>query len=144
MADLAPLIRYRKYQLDEKRKFIARLFAEADKVYSHKKKALDEVARERSYVDASDDPRVITGFLSYQGLMRKKITLINAEIERIDARIAVAQEDLREEFTELKKFEIVQRRRLERRRKELDLRESSLFDAIAVEAWRRNREVVDA
>lgn len=144
MANLAPLIRYRKYQLDEKQKFIARLFAEADKIYGHKQKALDDVARERAFVDASEDPQVITGFLGYQGLMKKKITLINVEIERIDARIAVAQDDLREEFAELKKFEIVQRRRLERRRHEMAMRESAMFDAIAVETFRRNREVVEA
>lgn len=144
MADLQPLIRYRKYQLDEKQKFIARLFAEAEKIYGHKQRALDEVARERSFVDESSDPHVITGFLGYQGLMKKKIALINVEIERIDARIAVAQDDLREAFTELKKFEIVQRRRLERKRHEMNMRESAMFDAIALESFRRNREIVEA
>lgn len=140
MADLAPVIRYRKYQIDEKRRFIARLFAEADKIYTHKKNALDEVARERLYVDSSDDPHVITGFLSYQGLMKKKIALINVEMARIDARIEVAQDDLREEFTELKKFEIVHRRRLERKRAQLEKRESMLMDAAGIESFWRNRE----
>jgi len=137
MANLEPLIRYRKFQMDEKRRMIARLYAEADKIYSHKQRALDDVARERGYVDASSDPHVITGFLAYQGLMKKKIGLIEVEIKRIDARIEIAQEDLREEFTELKKFEIVQRRRLERRRKDMARRESQLFDAIAIEAYFR-------
>lgn len=137
MANLEPVIRYRKFQMDEKRRMIARLYAEADKIYGHKQRALDEVARERAYVDASEDPRVITGFLSYQGLMKKKIALIDTEIKRIDARIEIAQDDLREEYTELKKFEIVHRRRLERRRKEMEKREAQLFDAIAIEAYFR-------
>lgn len=135
MSDLKPLIRFQKYKLDEKQRFIARLFAEADKIYGHKKRALDEVLRERAYVDASDDPHVITGFLSYQGLMKKKIALINVEISRIDARIEIAQDDLREEFTELKKFEIVQRRRLQRRRREMEKREMAIFDDIAVQSF---------
>lgn len=140
MADLEPLIRYRKFQLDEKRRFIARLYAEADKVYNFKQRALDEVARERAYVDESSDPHVITGFLGYQGLMKKKIAMIDVEVKRIDARIQVAQDDLREEFTELKKFEIVQRNRLRKRREELERRQAALFDAQALEAYRRSFE----
>lgn len=140
MADLEPVIRYQRHQLDEKRRFIARLFAEADKVYSHKARMLDEVKRERSFVDASTDPFVITQFLTYQNLMKKRVALVNVEIERIDARISVAQDDLRESFTELKKFEIVQRNRLARRRKELERREMMLFDAIAIDAFRRRLE----
>jgi hypothetical protein len=140
MANLAPVIRYRKFQLDEKRRFIARLYSEADKVYAFKQKALDEVSREKKFVSESDDPYVITEFLSYQGLMKKKIGIIQVEIGRIDARIQIAQDDLREEFTELKKFEIVHRRRLERKREELERRESILLDAQAVEAWRRNQD----
>ncbi len=136
-ADLSGLIRYRKYQLDDKRKFIARLYAEADKIYGFKQKALDEVARERAYVDESSDPQVITGFLAYQGLMKKKVALIDVEIGRIDARIEVAQDDLRDEYTEIKKFEIVQRRRLERKRAELAAKEAAMFDNIALEIYRR-------
>lgn len=142
MADLAPLIRYRKFQLDEKRRFIARLYAEADKVYGFKQRALDEVAQERAFADNTDDPHVITGFLAYQGQMKKKISMIDVEIRRIDARIELAQDDLREEFAELKKFEIVQRNRLRKRREELDRREAALFDAQALEIYRRAFENV--
>ena len=137
MANLKPVIRFQKFKMDEKRRIIARLYAEAEKIYGHKQRALDDVARERKYVDESEDPHVITGFLAYQGLMKKKVALIDTEIKRIDARIEIAQDDLREEFTELKKFEIVQRRRLEKRRKELDRKEAQLFDAIAIEAFFR-------
>jgi hypothetical protein len=144
MADLAPLIRYRKYLIDDKRKFIARLYAEADKVYGHKQRALDDVARERQYVSESADPHVITGFLSYQGLMKKKVALIDVEINRIDARINVALDDLREDFAELKKFEIVHRNRLKARREALARREAALFDAQALEAYRRSFEREDA
>ncbi len=49
MADLAPLIRYQKYQLDEKQRFIARLYAEAEKVFSHKARLLDELKNERVF-----------------------------------------------------------------------------------------------
>jgi hypothetical protein len=137
MADLAPVIRFQKHQMDEKRRFIARLFAEADKIYGHKKRALDEVAHERSFADKSEDPFVITEFLGYQAQMKKKIALINLEMQRIDARIEVAQDALREDFIELKKYEIVQRRRIERRRRELEKQEAALFDATAIDAFRR-------
>ncbi len=139
MADLGPLIRYQKYQLGEKRRFIARLFAEAEKVYGHKERMLNEVQRERAFVETSEDPKVITEFLSYQALMKKRVGLINIEIGRIDARINVAQDDLRESFTELKKFEIVQRNRLAKRRRELEKREAQMFDAVAIEAFHRRR-----
>jgi|GEM_PF-266772 len=144
MANLEPVIRYQKYQLDEKRRFIARLFAEAEKVYNHKARMLDEVKNERSFVDQSEDPRVITGFLTYQNQMKKRVALINVEIGRIDARIGVAQDDLRESFTELKKFEIIQRNRLARMRRDLERKEAQIFDAIAIEGFHRAREDAEA
>lgn len=141
MADLQPLIRYQKFQLEEKQRFIARLYAEAEKVYGHKERLLDELKNERSFVDTSDDPRVITEFLTYQNRVKKRIGLVDVEIGRIEARLDVARDDLRENFTELKKFEIVHRRRLERHRRELEKREAALFDAIAIESYvRRLRE----
>jgi flagellar FliJ protein len=143
MADLEPLIRYQKYQMDEKRRFIARLFAEAEKIYGHKARMLEEVARERDYADKALDPYVITGFLSYQGLMKKRVALVNHEIERIEARIQVAQDDLRDEFIELKKYEIVQRRRLERERARLAKLEAALFDATALDGFYRRLQEED-
>jgi flagellar export protein FliJ len=137
MADLEPLIRFQKFKMDEKQRFIARLFAEAENIYNHKRRMLDEVSRERNFADQSMDPWVITGFLGYQGLMKKRVALINKEIERIEARIDIAREDLRTEFIELKKFEIVNTRRLERERKRLERLEAQMFDAIAIEGFRR-------
>jgi len=136
MANLDPLIRFQKFKMDEKQRFIAKLFAEAENIYNHKQRMLDEVMRERGFADKSMDPWVITGFLGYQGLMKKRVALINKEIERIEARIAMAQDDLRDEFIELKKFEIVQRRRLERRARELAVLEAQMFDAIAIDGFR--------
>lgn len=137
MANLEPLIRLRKYEVDEKQRFIAKLYAEAEKIYGHKQRMLDEVARERNYVDESDDPQVITGFLSYQGLMKKRVALVNHEIGRIEARIDAARDDLRDEFIELKKVEIIHARRLERMRKAIAKMESDMFDAIAIDGFIR-------
>lgn len=140
MADLAPLIRYQKYQLEEKQRFIAKLYAEAEKVYNHKERLLTELKHERNFVDTSDDPKVITEFLTYQNQMKKRVELADVEIGRIDARLDVAREDLRENFAELKKFEIVQRRRLEKKRRDLERREAALFDAVAIDGFRRRLE----
>lgn len=140
MADLRPLIRYQKHLLDEKQRFIARLYADAEKVYGHKDRLLSEVKRERDFVEISDDPRVITGFLTYQNRMKKRVELVNVEIGRIEARLDVARDDLRESFTELKKYEIVQRNRLEKRRHMLELKEMQMFDAIAIDGFRRRLE----
>lgn len=137
MANLDPLIRLRKYEVDEKQRFIAKLYSEAEKIYNHKQRMLDEIARERGYVDVSEDPTVITGFLSYQGLMKKRVALVNHEIGRIEARIDAARDDLRDEFIELKKIEIIQARRLERRRLAMAKLESDMFDAIAIDGFIR-------
>lgn len=140
MADLAPLIRFQKYQLEEKQRFIARLYAEAEKIYNHKERLLGELKHERGFVDTSDDPKVITEFLTYQNRMKKRVELADVEIGRIDARLDIAREDLRENFAELKKFEIVQRRRLEKRRREMERREAAMFDAVAIDSFRRRLE----
>jgi len=137
MANLDPLIRFQKYKMDEKQRFIARLYAEAENIYNHKNRMLQEVRQERSFADKSMDPWVITGFLGYQGLMKKRVALINREIERIEARIDLARDDLRDDYIELKKYEIVQARRLDRERKRLEKLEADMFDAIAIDMFHR-------
>lgn len=140
MADLGPLIRLQRFTLDERRRVIARLYADADRVLLRKTAMLSAVQTERTFASESLDPHVITQFLSYQGLMKKKVALVDSELARIEARIDVATEDLRDQFAELKRYEITQRQRLERQKQEMRKREMAMFDDIAIDSFRRAQE----
>jgi len=141
MANLDPLIRLQKFALDEKRRQIARLYADADRVLLQKNTMLDTLQSERTFASESYDQHVITLFLSFQGLMKKKLALNDQELARIEARINTATDDLREQFAELKRFEITQKRRLEQKKERLRRRETALFDEIALNGFlRQNAE----
>ena len=56
----------------------------------------------------------------------------------MEARSALAQEDMRAAFAEMKKIEIVDRNRQEREDAELKAKETRELDDIAIDQYRRN------
>ena len=137
MADLDPLIRYRKHQLDEKQKFLAKLYAEADRLVQQRKGILDQIEKE---VDAMKQPDfekylAVSGFGEFLAASKKKIYVIGKEQQKMDVRIQIAVNDMRESFGELKKIEITQERRLEEEKKALQVKEDYLFEEIALRGY---------
>ena len=135
MADLEPLIRYRKYQLDEKQRFLARLYQDAERLLSRKEGMLDQIQREKELTDADVQPQMIVTFLSYVERMQEQIALLDIEIQRVETRIEIAIDDMRESFAELKKVEITHQRRLDEKKAELMKREEAMFSEIALQQY---------
>lgn len=137
MADLDPLIRYRKHQLDEKQKFLARLYTEADKLLDARMAVLDQIEKEKDVLWQGD----LDSFVATQGfghfLFRAKNVI--EEIQRqeglLDTRIQIAIDDMRESFGELKKVEITQRNRLAVERKKLQAKEDALFEEVGINIY---------
>lgn len=139
MADLNPLIRYRKFSLEEKQRFIARLFTELGRMEDRKSKMLDEVQSERALLDSADVTiEMIAGFGGYLQRMKLQVNQINQEIKRIETRLDLARDEMREAFADLKKVEIVERRRVEELAKKNKAREDAMFSEIALEQYRRH------
>ena len=140
MADLEPLIKYRKHGVDEKRRFLAQLYREAEQV-ERQKQAVEnqmkreiELAKEMGSTDAS-------AFLNkYLEGARRKIKALEGALKKMDVRIAAAQEDMRAVFAEMKKIEIIQHSREERAAAEQKKKDDRELDDIAIEGYRRRLE----
>src|SRR5271154_2016122 len=110
MADLRPLIRFRKHGVDEKRRFLAQLFREAEVVERQKKVIEDQMKKEIDLGrEMGTDAQTYLG--KYLQGARRKVKALELSIKKMEVRIAAAQEDIRESFAEMKKVEITQRNR---------------------------------
>jgi flagellar export protein FliJ len=140
MADLESLIRFRKHTVDEKQKFLAQLFRDAENLQRQRQAIIDKMAKEAKLAEDMNTPDVNAYLGRYLEGARKKIKIYDAAIKKIDARIATAQEDIREAFAEQKKVEITHKARQDREKKTLDDRESREMDDIAIDGFRRKSD----
>lgn len=135
MADLAPVIRYYEHQLDEKKRYLAELYAEVKKVEDEKKRTLDQIEKEKEAAGHSLEGG--QAYLAYVENARAHIAACDETITKMNVRINLAQDDLREAFAELKKFEITQERRDAEEKAALKRKEDQALDEIAIEGYRR-------
>jgi hypothetical protein len=138
MADLNPLIRLNKFQLEEKQRFLARLYADMEALEIEKKAILDSVESEKQAVDSMvDDVSMMVAFLNYFQKSKQAIEERNKQISSLEIKIGRAIEEMRLAFGELKKIEITRDRRLQEIAQENKKREDALFSEIALEIYRR-------
>ena len=137
MADLDPLIRYRKHGVDEKQRVLARLYGISEQLEAEKQALIDQMDKEKELAKQSESVDTATFLGNYLTNARKKIDSIDRKRRKLEAEIAVAQEDMRNAFAEMKKVEITQRKRDERERAEEQAKEDRDLDEIALEGYRR-------
>jgi flagellar FliJ protein len=140
MADLKSLIRYRKHGVDEKRRQLAQLYREAEVVERQKKVIEDQMQKEIDLAAEMGgvDAQVHLG--KYLQGARKKIKALERSLEKMNERIAAAQEDMRESFAEMKKVEITQRNRDKREDDDQRKKEDAELNEIALEQFRRGED----
>lgn len=138
MADLDPLIRLNKFELEEKQRFLAKLYSDVERFQTIKSGMLDSLESEKDVTDADlDNITMIQAYLSYLGRVKKEVSQLDNEIGRIESRIQIAIDDMRDAFGELKKIEITRDRRLAELAEDNKKREDALFSEIALEIYRR-------
>lgn len=140
MADLNPLIRLRKYRVEEKQKAMAELFRQAELLEGRKRTLLDDRAREEILSNESEEIDAYITFMAYAGRLQKEIDRLNQNLSKLDLRIAKGQEELREAFAEQKKIEIIQRKRDEDDAAKEAVKESNMMDDIGIESFRRKAD----
>ena len=143
MADLDPLIRLRRYTIDEKQKFLSALYREAENLISKRQVLIDQLEAERELARGDTAPDAVILFGLYADNVRKKISQFNENIKKMENRIEGAQEDMRVAFAELKKVQIIKRKREEREQQKQDNKESQALDDIAIEGFRRKENPLD-
>lgn len=141
MADLKALIRLRQFRVDEKQKALADLYRKTEQFEGKKDELIATLEREREIAESTEDVEAGAFFGLYAEGVKAKITGIDREINKLETRIQIAQDDIRQAFAELKQIEIVQKRREEEEARELAAKESAELDEIGIEGFRRHEEV---
>ncbi|HRK97318.1 MAG TPA: flagellar export protein FliJ [Alphaproteobacteria bacterium] len=137
MADLNPLIRLRKFRVEEKQKILADLFRQAELLEGRKRAIFEEIERERQLAESGIDIEALVTFAAYSARMASEVERLNSQLKKLDVKIERAQEDMREAFSEQKKAQIIQQRRDDEERAEIDAKESKNLDEIGIEVFRR-------
>lgn len=139
MADLEALVRVRRHAVEQKQKFLAELYKQADELEGQKETMLTTLAEERKKVDEMG-VEALGYFGHYSEAVRGRVEDIDEAMKKLNRRIEIAREDMRDAFAELKKVEITQERREAEEEKELKKKESDIMDEVALEGYRRRAE----
>lgn len=140
MADLDPLIRLRKYAVEEKQKLLADLFREAEALEGRKAALRDQMESERKLAEEKDEFETYSAYILFAERVRAEVSDIEDKLEILDAKIAKAQDAMRESFADMKKVEIIQRTRKEEERAAEERKDSLVLDEIGIEGFRRKEE----
>lgn len=137
MADLDPLIKYRRFELDEKQRKLARLYQEQEQLEIRKKNMLDQMRHEQDLAVKLNTVESLTAYTQYSYAMKFKIQDINEQIKDVTARVQIAQNDIQNAFGELKKVEITQTQRLKELAAENKKKEDDFFNEVAIQRYQR-------
>lgn len=137
MADLDPLIRYRKFELDEKQRKLARLYQEQEQLEMRKKNMLDQMRHEQNIAEELNTVDALSAYTQYSYAMKFKIEEVNEQIRDILTRVQIAQNDIQDAFGELKKVEITQAKRLEELAAENKKKEDDFFSEVAIQRYQK-------
>jgi|TARA_R110002126_G_scaffold13118_1_gene56029 flagellar export protein FliJ len=140
MAELDPLIRLYKKTVDDKQRVLADLYRTLEELEQRKQAMLDEVASESKAVEDMNSLDTQSFFGAYAAGMRKKISRVDDELQKMELLVDAAREDVREGFTELKKVELTAEARAEAEAKKNAKKDSDIMDEIGIDAFRRQQE----
>lgn len=139
MADLNPLIRVRKYAVEQKQKFLAELYRQSEELVARKTSMLEELAKEEENV-RDMGVEMLSYFGPYSKAVRERVEEISDSLAVLDKRIDIAREDMRHAFAEFKKIELTQEAREDAEIAALHKKEAADLDEVALQIFRRTLE----
>jgi flagellar export protein FliJ len=140
MANLKSLIKLRRHNVDEKQKFLAQLYREVEMIEGSKQTLIERLRHEREVLDKSGTLEMYAYFGRFSQNIQRMLERLNVEKKKLEMRIVVAQDDVREAFANMKRIEIVQREREREEQKEQDRKETRELDEIGLDGFRRKEE----
>jgi len=140
MPDLNPLIRVRKHAVEQKQKFLAELYRQAEEMAAQKLSLETTLAEEQAKVKEMDI-EMLAYFGPYSKAVQDRIQDIEEDTEKLNARIEVAKDDMNLAFADLKKIQITQDRREDEEMREQNKKESNDLDEAALETFRRAEDI---
>jgi flagellar export protein FliJ len=138
MADLNPLIRVRKHAVEQKQKFVAELYRQAEELQAQKTTLLTQLDEEQEKVQEFG-VEMLSYFGPYSEAVKERVAEIDQAAATLESRIEIAREDMREAYAELKKIEIAKENRETAEEKARNKKESDELDDIAIEGYRRKQ-----
>ena len=138
MTDLNPLIRVQKHALDQKQKFLAELYRQAEEYEAQKEQMLQTLEDERNNLDDMG-PEMLAYFGPYSESVKERCKEIDEALITLNTRIDFAREEIRNAFAELKKIEMTQEAREDAEQKKVDKKQSDELDEIGLEVFRRKQ-----
>lgn len=139
MAELDSLIRVRKHAVEQKQKFLAELYRQSEEL-ENQKITLETTLEEESKKVQEMDVSMLSYFGPYSEAVKGRVEDIEDAQGKLNTRIEIAREDMREAFAELKKIEITQERREKAERAAQDKKESDELDEVGIDGFRRQSE----
>lgn len=143
MANLKSLIKLRRHNVDEKQKALAQLYRDIETIENSKNTLIERLRSERDVLDKSGTLEMYAYFGRFSQNIQRMLERLNLEKQKLETRIAIAQDDIREAFANMKRVEIVQREREKADQKKQDAKEVREMDEIGIENFRRQEEAED-
>ena len=140
MANLKSLIKLRRHNVDEKQKVLAELYRQIEMIEQNKQILLDRLREERNVLDKTGTLEMYAYFGRFSQNIHRSLERMNEEKRKLEIRIQIAQDDVREAFASMKRIEIVQNEREKNEKKEESDKETREMDDIGIEGFRRNQE----
>lgn len=140
MADLNPLIRVRKHAVEQKQKFLAELYRQAEQLAGQKKALEDQLADERQKLEGSNSVDMLKYYGLFAQSVKERVADIVDAMQKLDVRIDIAREDMRESFADLKKIQITQDRRVAEEIAALEKKTAQMLDEIAIDGFMRRQQ----
>jgi len=137
--DLKAIVRLHKYIVDEKRRDLGALLGEVQELEQRAENLEVEIVSEQNAAQQSPEE---AGFLygPYAAAAIARRQQIKEATTEFEEKIAVAQEEMREEFKELKVFEIAKEARDEIEGTERARSEQQVLDELGQERHRRQNK----
>ena len=140
MADLAALIRLKRHTVEERQKILAEIFRQVEVIEYRKKELLERLDKERKALDENLNIETSAYYGRFEGVIRSTVEVLDGELRKLETRVQIAQEEVREAFADMKRVEIVHERRQAEEKQELKNKETQEMDAIGIEGFTRKEE----
>lgn len=131
------MIRLHKWQLDEKRRDMVALEKMRQDLLLNLAELEQELIAEQKKV--AESPVISITYAGYaQQVMVRRLNMVNSIVD-LEASIENKKDQVTEAFKELKKYEVVEQRKQERKRVQQNLREQNELDELAINIHRRQQ-----
>ncbi len=130
MTAIAKLIRFHRFQLDEKRRELKELEDQAAAIEGLLANLVDQVEMEKKL--ASENFEAQQDYPNFIRAALERRNQLNEELAAARGRVEAAREVVREAFAEVKKFEITKQNRDAEVARELDRRDQVDLDEVAM------------